>query len=111
MNKEMINQAFMGLAETKENYQTVQKNLIEANFELDIKKSKLLSAGIEGKNAAEREANLNKALSDDLEKIHLLERNVNAQKLIFELAELEVKRIRYLLWLEDVSSRTQSVEN
>lgn len=94
-----IQQATQTLIAAKTKYTEVTSRLMARKGLLESLRAKLVVAGVNGKNAEEREANLRVALQQDIEVLERYEQSVLIARHEMEVAQLELDSIRYQLRL------------
>lgn len=98
MNELVIEQAFENLKETKKQLFTASSNVILHKINFEREKSAAIAKGIEGSNKEIREANLKAMFEEEADILQELEDKERTLKHLYELAEIEIKRIRYVMW-------------
>lgn len=76
--------------------------LAEVRFELDTEEATLIASGIEGKNEAERKANLHLRLAGKYAELHVAELGAAQARRDVEVARLQLDGLRYQLRLLEV---------
>lgn len=76
--------------------------LAEIKFELDAEEATLIAAGVEGKNEAERKANLRLKLAEKYAELHGAELGAAQARRDVEVARIQLDGLRYQLRLLEV---------
>lgn len=108
MNVEMIEKAYNELIASRKVYHTAAEETINAKFRLEKKKAELLLSGeIAGKNADEREANTRQIMANDFAELHTKEAFERETRLLYEVRQLEVEKLRMELRLLELEAKAQ----
>ena len=79
------------------------RTLATAKLALDTQRNKIIAVGVEGKNAAERDANVELALKEETKAYNIAKLTLDEANLSVSLARLEWDAMRYELRLMEVS--------
>lgn len=95
---EQVNKAFDHLKDRRDNLFTASENVIGAKLSLELAKAgALLSGKIDGKNAEIRDAQVAALVKLETENVKLYEMNERASRFQYEIAQLELERVKMLL--------------
>lgn len=78
------------------------RTLAEVRFELDTAEAQALAAGVEGKNEAERKANLRLKLAEKHAELHAAELGAAQARRDLDVARAQLDSLRYQLRLLEV---------
>ena len=82
------------------------EKVITAKISLDDVEADLTAAGIEGKNAEERKANLRHVTSPHRETLEQAEKAERARRYDLEVAQINLDQMRYRLRIAELISKT-----
>jgi len=106
MNEEIINKAYNELAEAKKKLFVVGERAISAKAALEARKvTAIVNGEIEGKNAEAREAAAKALLFLEYEALESAEVDERFARQDYDIAYIEVERVRALLRLQEVLNK------
>jgi len=104
MNEEKINNAFEELELAKKELFSAGERAIEKKAALEWRKVDAMQNGeIEGKNAEAREAAAKSLLAPEYEALELAEKDERKARFDYDVAHIEVERVRSILRLLEVT--------
>lgn len=101
---DLINQVYAQCQITLATLKTAERDLHKVRHELEDARCVNIRNGIEGRNQAERDANLRYELVAEFEAVHTAERVVAEARMAHDLARLERQRVERLLELQALAS-------
>ena len=103
VHQDAIEFAYDDLMKAVSNHGQAVTELIEAKRAYESRKAELISAGVEGKNADQRDAALALAMLKESQAVMIAEDAERQAKLMYTLADLERSKLRMIIQNEGVS--------
>lgn len=104
MDIERVATVYAGLADALAEYHEASSKLVDLETSYEAARTVLLANNmVEGKNAEQREANLNTQLAPQVEKLHSAQRSARDAKFDLEIARLRVEEVRLLVRIEELA--------
>lgn len=97
----MLGNAYDNLMKRTQGLYEAQAKAVDAKTAYELAKAaKIVSGAIQGKNETERKAAEQTALNLELDAVKIAEKDETLQRLMLNLAQLEVDRVRWTVRLE-----------